>query len=645
MNWEADPKEPIASELAVRFASPKSRLKDGPCGACAPVADDTGHLGAMNHPLEWRCSAQRLLAITCWLFVSCLWTVSVEAQSSSFVITNTQTSLPVTAFTVAPFITNFPPGSAAIVIKSISAPSGSGGYHFTHWTLNGQRIDDDTGRAQNPVDIVFTNNVDAVAHYVPEGNYTGDSIVPDWFKIEYYGDTSNDAFSDTDADGFDLQTEIKRGYHPKLTDLLVEGGVSRRRSETTLVLVDTNLVRVTARSDPVGLYSDFKILSKGDMFSIPAQPNAGGFVGWFVNSNRVDNPQGFSTGNLTFRVVDAAQTKLYDNTTNYLGKIFFPGNGIEFGDEVFLAGWDRVVTDFLFETYLAGATNGAERVELFLRSNDGPNGAPESLLFRSGEIALDLGWVAISLSHLDIPVANRFTWSVVMNGIDPQAQAGLVVADPPEVGASLDDFWVKRNDGVWETWVLDSGLTPGNLAASVGGGLGVAVTGNELEFVARFIRGDTDSDGDGLENSYELYYFNSLANNLDSDVDGDGFDIRTEIVRGYHPNAFDQLTEGGISRRRSESALVLVDTNLVRVTARSDPVGFYSDFKILPKGSTFSVPAQPNGSGFIGWFADGTRVDSPHGFSTGTLNFAVTSDTEFLARFLIGDVDSDGDGL
>lgn len=302
------------------------------------------------------------------------------------------------------------------------------------------------------------------------------------------------------------------------------------------------------------------------------------------------------------------------------------------------------MTDFSFETYLSGPTNGSERVELFLRSNAGPNGEPGTLLYRSGEIALDLGWWRIEIGELEVAVPGSFTWSVVMNGIGAEAQAGLLVADPPEIGASLDDLWIKRSDGIWETVLIDAGTTPGNLAASVHARSGVLVNGNELAFVARFIRGDTDSDGDGLENSYELYYFNSLSNNLDSDPDADGFAIRTEISRGYHPNAPDQLTEGGISRRRSETSLVLTDANLLRVTALSEPVGFYSDFKILTKGSVFSVPAQPSGSGFIGWFVGSSRVDDPQGFSTGTLNFTVSTDTVFVARF-IGDVDGDGDGL
>ena len=590
-------------------------------------------------------SALIFFAIAAWLLLFGFGIVSSRAQSASFIITNTQTSLPITAFTAAPFITNFPPGSPIILLKTITAPSGSGAHHFTHWTLNGQRMDDDTARAMNPVDFVFTNNVDAVAHYVPTGDYTGDSIVPDWFKIEYYGNTSNDAFSDTDGDGFDLKTEILRGYHPKLPDILVEGGLSRRRSETTLILVDTNLVSVTARSDPVGLYSDFKIVSKGNTFTIPAQPDAGGFIGWFVDSNRVDDAQGFSTGNLTLRLIDAAQATLYDNTANLLNKTFFPGNGIEFGDEIFLSGSNRVVTDFSFLTYLGGPTNGTERVELFLRSNGGPSGEPDSLLYRSGEIGLELGWVTISLGQLQVTVPGHFTWSVVLNGIGSLAHAGLGLADPPGVGESFGDFWAKQSDGSWGTYIVDGGATPGNFAASVVAASGAVVAGNDLVFVAKFFRGDTDSDGDGLENSYELFYFNSLTNNLDSDPDGDGFDIRTERLRGYHPNAIDQLAEGGISRRRSEIVLVLTDSNLARVTAISEPVGFYSDFKILTKVSTFSVPAQPSAGGFIGWFVGSERVDNAQGFSTGTLNFTITDDTVFVARFLVGEVDSDGDGL
>ncbi|MCF7764495.1 MAG: hypothetical protein K9N62_12555 [Verrucomicrobia bacterium] len=580
-----------------------------------------------------------------WLVLLGFGTVSTRAQTVSFVITNLQSSLPITAFTGISVITNYPPGDPPIFINTITAPLISGSYHFTHWTLNDLRANDDTGRAANPATITFTNNVDAVAHYVPTADYTGDSIVPDWIKIEYYGDTANDAFSDTDGDGFNLQTEIARGYHPRLFDSLVEGGISRRRSESLIVLSNTNLVRVTASSDPVGLYSDFKILSKGQTVSVPAEPSGGGFIGWYSEGKRIDNLRGFSSGTLTFRLVDVNEATLYANQTGYLSNHAFPGNGIEFGDEVVLAGVNRVVTEFSFPTYFNGPTNGFETIELFLRANDGANGEPGSILYRSGERPLNAGAQKTTLNQLHVTVPNSFTWSVVMNGLDSQAEAGLLVADPPTAGSSSASYWKRGNDGSWQTAQIDNGAVPANFMATIFSSDGIIVTGNDLLIEVRFYRGETDSDGDGIDDSYEWYYFNTLNNNPDSDPDQDGLSIGIEKQRGYQPNAPDQLIEGGISRRRSLTTLVISDINLARVTAQSDPVGLYSDFKLVTKGNAYSLPAQPTGTGFYGWFVDSVRVDDPMGFSTGTLNFIINEDTVFEARYVQGAADSDADGI
>src|SRR5204863_5966166 len=70
-------------------------------------------------------------------------------------------------------------------------------------------------------------------------------------------------------------------------------------------------------------------------------------------------------------------------------------------------------------------------------------------------------------------------------------------------------------------------------------------------FVAEFLPLSQDSDNDALPDWYEMYYFNSLTNTPDSNPSGDGFNIATDILRGYQPNVFNQIIEAGISRRRS----------------------------------------------------------------------------------------------
>ena len=143
-----------------------------------------------------------------------------------------------------------------------------------------------------------------------------------------------------------------------------------------------------------------------------------------------------------------------------------------------------------------------------------------------------------------------------------------------------------------------------------------------------------------------MYYFGTLSNTLAASPSGDGFSIATDIVRGYQPNVFNQIADGGISRRQSGIITVAI-ASPVQVTAVSDPAGLYSDSKTLTNGASYSLPAQPTASGysFIGWYVDTNRVDDPNGFSTGTLSFTISNDTTFVAMFLPATADTDGDGL
>lgn len=164
-------------------------------------------------------------------------------------------------------------------------------------------------------------------------------------------------------------------------------------------------------------------------------------------------------------------SSVFDNTAAASDKnrSFSPGNNIEFGDQLFLAGSDRRITDFQFDYFLSANANGNERAELFFYLNNGGTSgtAPGSLLYRSGPFALDKGFQTVVAQALSVTVQNTFTWSVNFSGIDLGEQAGLLLFDPPTIGNSLDDFWVKDTAGAWSTFLIDNGATPGNFNARV----------------------------------------------------------------------------------------------------------------------------------------------------------------------------------
>jgi hypothetical protein len=165
---------------------------------------------------------------------------------------------------------------------------------------------------------------------------------------------------------------------------------------------------------------------------------------------------------------------VYDNSTTDLNRSYFPGNGIEFGDEIFLSGSDRTITDFRFETFLSNNSDGNETGTLVLRLNDGPllspgRNAPGTAIYTSAPFDLTTGRgtvVATGLS-IDVPsTVDHFTWSVVLNGVDAGEQAGLMLYNPPTVGSSFDDFW-QNASGTWNTFLVDGGATPANFAARI----------------------------------------------------------------------------------------------------------------------------------------------------------------------------------
>lgn len=160
----------------------------------------------------------------------------------------------------------------------------------------------------------------------------------------------------------------------------------------------------------------------------------------------------------------------YDAPANATTRSYAPSpvNGIEFGDQVFLSGGERRITDFQFEYFLSVNANGNETGELFFRSNTGGTSGVEPLttLYRSGEFSLSTGFQSVCAQALAINVPSTFTWSVVFNGIDTGEQAGLLLGTPT-VGASFDDFWQKNANGTWSTFLIDNGATPANFAARI----------------------------------------------------------------------------------------------------------------------------------------------------------------------------------
>lgn len=142
---------------------------------------------------------------------------------------------------------------------------------------------------------------------------------------------------------------------------------------------------------------------------------------------------------------------VYDNSTFYQNLFFGAGNGVEFGDQVELAGANRLVTDLSFEYFLS-SSSANETAELTLRSMSGD--IPGAILYNSGSFSLSAGFHTVTAAGLGMPSPDSLLWSVRFDGLEGGEKAGLLLYDPPTVGSSFNDFWVLTN-GAWQIFLLE----------------------------------------------------------------------------------------------------------------------------------------------------------------------------------------------
>lgn len=144
---------------------------------------------------------------------------------------------------------------------------------------------------------------------------------------------------------------------------------------------------------------------------------------------------------------------IYDNTTTWVGNIV-PGVVCEMGDEITLAGTQRIVTDFMFGYYGVFTPNGDETARIRFYANDGPEGTPGTLLYDSGTFPIMPGFNQThTLTGLSVIVPDTFTWTCQFGGVTqwPADLAALYLYDPPSVGSSEDYLW-KSEGSAWEKW-------------------------------------------------------------------------------------------------------------------------------------------------------------------------------------------------
>ena len=166
--------------------------------------------------------------------------------------------------------------------------------------------------------------------------------------------------------------------------------------------------------------------------------------------------------------------------------------------------------------------------------------------------------------------------------------------------------------------------------------------------VAKYIHENQDSDNDQIPDWYESHYLGTLDQNQSSDSDGDGFSLGEELKLGLSSVIDDNISEGGISVRRSAKVFVNLG-GASKVTLQSTPPGLVSSSLSYPEiNSTYTTPSLSglqNGYYFSHWEVNGVRQADFTGLSLNQVTQKLTSDKSFIAKYYPEDEDLDQDGI
>lgn len=422
-------------------------------------------------------------------------------------------------------------------VLTVVAPLESSGYRFTHWTLNGVRTNDFTGRALNPARFTIYEPTEAVAHFVRSTNDVDHDVVPDWYEIHFYGNTNQPMDSDTDGDGVDLLDEYDFDYHPSLSNTVAAGGIGQRSSDQTLIVLNPAFYVYEERSEPPGLVSRRLVVSNGT--SVVSQ-NLGGemyghsFAYWTVNGVRQQNSFGFGLSRFTAVVTGTTvAVAYYYQTTNDLD-----ANGIP---------------DWYEWKYLGSVSNAASSDV----DSDGLTLAQEYQFDYNPRLSNTViaGGIAQRSSEIVLVNLSGFGhYSIHSNPlglttrVDDYAPTGTVVTTQNLHGEAFGyafGFWTVN--GIRQA--DEHGIALSRVSFSVTG---------TMEVVAHYFLKTNDLDGDGVEDWYEWQNYGTLAQEAGSDTDGDGVTLLREFSLDYPPAISNCMVAGGIAQRNSE----LVGINL-----------------------------------------------------------------------------------
>jgi FG-GAP-like repeat/Dockerin type I domain/Cohesin domain len=464
----------------------------------------------------------------------------------------------------------------ASTYSTVTAPATSSTYRFTHWTNSSSPATvyrDAWGRSLNPVSFVLLEDTTLAAHYLPATLDTDGDGVPDWYEIEYFGDLTRSATYDGDGDGLTLLTEYTGGTHPLYANSSLEGGVAYADSG----LVTCNLAgyaSYTLRSVPAGTVTQTTTVAPPGTVVTTASLSANATFGyWELDGVRQQDAWGVALPQISFTMAAVDR-----EAVAYL----FAGDGDGDG-----------VPDAYEQYHFGSLTNGAasdtdgDGFTLLTEYTGGTNPNYGNSHQEGGVAYADSAMVTVNLADY-----SRYTLSSVPAGtVDVSAIVpdGAVITTP-NLSQSTFGYW--ELDGVRQQDAWGVALRQ----------ISFTVNGAERAGVAYLLSGD--SDGDGVNDGFEQFYFGSLANGAASDSDGDGATLLAEYTGGSSPLYGNSHQEGGVGW--ADSGLVVVNLQPYDRLSKIQVDGVLTDFFSTDPGVVSGIDAGTwSATAVTDWDGDG----------------------------------------
>jgi hypothetical protein len=400
--------------------------------------------------------------------------------------------------------------------STVTAPSTFSVYRFTEWSNDSYPAEpyrDAWGRSLNPISFILLEDTVATAHYLPESWDSDADGVPDWFEIEYYGALGNDAASDTDSDGLTLLEEFSGDTHPLYANSSSEGGVAW--IDSALVTVNfADFSRYTFSSIPAGLVDATAVVPDGSEVTTPEMLQSD-FGYWTIDGVRQADAWGVALREVSF-VVDGVDR----NAIAYFFSGDSDGDGVNDGFEEYYYG--TLSND-------ASSDTDGDGITLLDEFTDGTNP-----LYADSSSEGGVFWVDSDLVTVNLAGFSRYT---LISDPSDTVNVSAIVADGSIVttpNISQSDFGYWTLDGVRQEDAWGVALPQ----------LSFVVDGVDRNAVAYLFPGD--SDGDGVNDGFEQYYYDTLSNDESSDTDGDGLRLLAEFQGGTNPLYGNSVSEGGV---------------------------------------------------------------------------------------------------